>query len=221
MNSGFVYYRLNPFQFPYKEYYITPDTIVLSTQANFKLNRSDSVTLKNISFFLDTAWFDRYSPQTVDTCSIGFYKKNRKRFVVSYSKENRMGCLDSMTRQVEKDFCSCFSSSEDYFYKLFTLTPEQLGKDPFLARGYDWIVHNKGSYFQNVRKISIYQKDDLVAFRRDFVKSGEIPITTELVVFPKIIVPDYVTVILINPNEALLNNVLYSVHCNSDTVHRY
>ncbi|MBN1981567.1 MAG: hypothetical protein JW795_08555 [Chitinivibrionales bacterium] len=208
VKNEFSGYRNNPFQFPYQEYYLKPDTVALSQAVEpvTKPGAFVEISLKDYSFSLDTAWFDRMSIIDADTSSLGFFKNGRRTFVVSYNEEKMMGCLDSAGREAEKDFCSAFHSSEDYFFKLFVLTPDDLGKDEYFGRGYEWIVHHKGSYFERVRKTAIYRRDEIVIFRRDFKKTNTSLLTTELIIFPKKIAPDFLTVGLIStPDEFVMN----------------
>ncbi|MBN1982006.1 MAG: hypothetical protein JW795_10765 [Chitinivibrionales bacterium] len=205
-------YRYNPFQFTLREYFLQPDTIKIAA-GDYWMSHGhyDTVRIKNSFVLLDTAWFDRIVFPVMDSSSAVFYKKGQKRFIISFNREQRMGCSDSATRNAEKDFCSSFGSTGEYFLCLFTLTPQDLATEPFYAKGYYWIVHQKGVYFRDVQRIRMYQSGGVTAFRRDFKKNARGTYLSETVIFPDTSSMGYLSIGLISSeNEELLIQVINS-----------
>ena len=150
-SDGFDGYRFNPFQFPYPEYRYKAKTIPLS-----QLRRQDGATA-SISFFGFSALIpERYAGQVEESGESVVIRSMKKRgILISREKESLMGCEEG--RDIYKDFCSAFTSTQDFYQKLFTLVPEDLAKDEYAPIGYSWIVHRKGVMFSRVSKILIYE----------------------------------------------------------------
>jgi hypothetical protein len=63
---------------------------------------------------------------------------------------------------------------KEFYYKLFTLTPESLNKKEFAGIGNQWIVHQKGAFFEQISPpLTIYANESYLAFRQNFRKTAE------------------------------------------------
>lgn len=96
-----------------------------------------------------------------------------------------MGCVDEIEKN-NKDFCSSFIYTKDFYQKLFTLTPDDLSKSQYVAKGYVGIVHRKGKMFYRVSDIMIYKGGNSVAYRMDF-KDSDMSIKRDLLIFTEAI----------------------------------
>lgn len=211
--GGFENYRYNPFQFPFPEYFKTPDTITVAEKP-----LTDSGDFKRIEFFGLSASvrnnsFDTIIDESGRGGSINYYiKKNKqKKFFLYNNKETLMGCSDTSLANLEKDYCSSFSSSQDFFLKLFTLTPNHLITEKYQARGYSWIVHQKGRWFKGIKKIRLYQGTKFYAFRRDFSDTSYNLKGTELNIFHLKIAPDWITLGVVTTDETFILQFLSSL----------
>lgn len=206
-NNAFKNYRNNPFQYPYPEYYLKANVI--------KIQKTPG---KNDPTIIDTGIHKiifNTGPDTTITIvnkHNSFYlETNDDLFgVLTFEKENHMGCSEE-TKEKEKDFCSAFKSSKEYYMKLFTLTPETLSEKKYAAMGNKWIVHNKGSWFKDVKNIMIYKNDEITAFRRDFKASADRKTKTELIIFHKMLSPDYLGIALTVSNDKIIERILSTI----------
>lgn len=123
-NGAFKDYRNNPFQYPYPEYYLKANVINLKKTGARTEPLVIDASAHRISFNTST-------DLTVTTKNKGssFYLETNNHLfgVLTIEKENYMGC-DGETKEYEKNFCSAFKSSQEYYKKLFTLTPENLNE---------------------------------------------------------------------------------------------
>jgi hypothetical protein len=138
-----------------------------------------------------------------------YYLKNKKKvFVILFNKDSLIGCSDPESQNINLDFCSAISLNKEYFSKVFTLVPEDLGKKEYLPLGNSWIVHHKGSFFQDIKTIIIYKNKDYIAFRRDFKGDKSSILASEVVVFHNSKNPNYnLTFAFTAPNELLLKQL--------------
>lgn len=205
-NSGFINYRNDPFQFPYPEYYLKAKEINLQ-QTSASLNQvSIEIENERIAFDVDKS----LSLQTKKKFDSYYLWSGEKLFgVLNYEKEVYMGCRDA-EKVNQKDFCSAFNSTKEYFSKLFELTPDDLTQDEYSGIGNKWIVHNKGSWFKNVNQLFVYHLEDNVAFRRDFKSDSDQKMKTELIIFPKAIAPNYVGIGLTTQDSKIVETIISS-----------
>ena len=205
-NSGFINYRNDPFQFPYPEYYLKAKEINLQQTADNPNQVSIEAVNERISFDVDKS----VSLQTKKKFDSYYLWSGEKLFgVINLENEVYMGCSGT-AKAYQKDFCSAFNSTEEFFSKLFKLTPNDLTMDEYAGIGNKWIVHNKGSWFKNVNELFIYQLEDIVAFRRDFKSSGNQKMKTELIIFPKAIEPNYVGIGLTTQDSKIVETIISS-----------
>lgn len=184
--KAFEAYRFNPFQFPYPEYSYKADIVAIS-----HLNQAPKDTT-SIDCFGISALFPKKYVDQVDKKSpsrLVIRSKNNQAIMINREKDQRMGCSDESEKN-NKDFCSAFTSTEDFYNKLFTLTPDDLAKDTYASTGFAWIVHRKGIMFQRVSDVKIYKGKGLTIYRTD-LKDPDMSIKTELIVFPESIKPDF------------------------------
>jgi len=186
-DDDFKKYRNNPFQYPYSEYYLKAKVVSPPILSPLSKPSFVDVDSHQISFRVN-----RTKPITVIKKNNAVHLKFNDKLIglLNIEEEKYMGCLGK-TKEYEKDFCSSFNSSEEYYTKLFTLTPDDLSKDKYAAVGNKWIIHNKGSWFRDVEKILIYKTSNLTAFRRDFKASSDKKVKTELIVFHNKLAPNY------------------------------
>lgn len=207
-SNGFQGYRFNPFQFPYPEYEYTAKQIVIDETI-----RSDKDS-KIINCFGVSIAFPKEISDQVDQKSksrLLIKSKNNKAIVVNFENENLMGCSDETERNNNKDFCSAFSSTEDFYNKLFSLTPEDLSSDQYLSTGYKWIVHRKGQMFNRVSGIEIYKGNNYSVYRTD-IKDDKMSIKSELFIFPESIKPNYLVLSMNFRDDEIIKTIVSSIH---------
>lgn len=205
-NGGFINYRNDPFQFPYPEYYLKAKEINLRQAADNPNQVSIETVNERISFDVDK----NLHLQTKKKLDSYYLWSGEKLFgVINFEKEVYMGC-GGAAKAYQKDFCSAFNSTEEYFSKLFKLTPDDLATDEYAGIGNKWIVHNKGSWFRNVNQLFVYHLEDNVAFRRDFKPGGGQKMKTELIIFPKAIAPNYVGIGLATQDSKIVEKIISS-----------
>ena len=207
LKTGFENYRYNPFQFPYPEYYLKAETVLLSSMENSSNTKNIRINYYGLYSYIDNTAFDSvvYRRGTAQ-----YYLKNKKKvFIILFNRDSLIGCSDSESRNINLDFCSAISSNKEYFSKLFTLIPDDLDKKEYLPLGNSWIVHHKGSFFQDIKTITIYKNKDYLAFRRDFRGDKSSILASEVVVFHNSKNPNYnITFAFTTPNELLLKQLL-------------
>lgn len=200
-------YRYNPFQFSYSEYYLTAKVVSLPTPKTKIKTNLINLNSHNISF-----GFNQNNIDTVKVNSDTAHIKSEDKFlgIISVYKEELMGC-SSRIKEYKKDFCGAFNSSEEYFKKIFTLTPNDLTKDEYAGIGNQWIIHDKGSFFEDVEKTLIYKKPTLIAFRSDLKESAGKPVKTNLFVFHNKLSPDFIHISFTVLDEELIVSFLNSL----------
>lgn len=207
----FKYYRYNPFQFHYDEYFLKAD-IIRSVSFNHEEENSVGVlNLYGLKAKIDERYFDEVVEAKSPQSDILVKKDNEIVFLAGYEKERFMGCKPGSEASDHKDLCSAFGSSKEFNIKLFRLTPEDL---PNLTIGEKWIVHMKGIVLKNTASIRIYKLDDLVAFRQNFKDNTRIK--TQIFIFPDAMTPDWVTLVFTDVDERLIEQLLYSINANQN-----
>ena len=206
-NSAFINYRNDPFQFPYPEYYLEAKEITIQKL----FYNSDQVSIefdaKRIAFNIDKNFSVRIEKRYG---SYYLWSGEKLLGLLNFEKEFYMGCRGD-TKLYQKDFCGAFNSSEEYFLKLFTLTPNDLVPDKYTGIGNKWIVHNKGSWFKNVNQLIVYHFKEGVAFRRDFNSDSDQKMKSELIIFHKNVAPNYIGIGLTTSNSELVENIIASL----------
>ena len=206
-SNGFQDYRFNPFQFPYPEYEYTAKQIIIN-----KTSRSEKdlkiIDCFGVSIAFSKEFFDHVDQKSKSRLLIK--SKNNNAIVVNFENENLMGCSDETERNNNKDFCSAFSSTEDFYNKLFSLTPEDLSNDQFLSTGYKWIVHRKGQMFNRVSEIMVYKGNDYSVYRTD-IKDDEMSIKSELFIFPESIKPNYLILSMNFKDDNVIKTIVSSI----------
>jgi len=209
--SGFENYRYNPFQFPYSEYYLKADQISNIEIDNIK-NEVEHLSVFGVDIKIGKNSFDEVLKNK--NLSSPFVLKNKGKLVLlaNYHEESLMGCNSQQSKDAHKDFCSAFSSSQEFNTKLFLLTPHDNNETRKLNDGDLWIIHRKGLVFEKTQKISIYQLENLTAFRQDLKEnaSGKIQIH----IFKNSISPNSIEIILFEKNESLVDMILSSMNKN-------
>lgn len=176
--NDFKAYRYNPFQYPYPEYYIEADTITVEA-----VTILDFQDMGRIEFFNKTAYIpmNLLDPTPISTNDDKvIFKKDNKILIIERSKETSIGCLDELTRMSNRDFCASFSSSQEFFDILFTKTPNNLCYAKNKQTGYQWILHKKGIYFENVEYARRYIGNNLIAYENNYIQGK---MTKDLILF--------------------------------------
>jgi hypothetical protein len=119
------------------------------------------------------------------------FKAGDKVIIIHREKDILLGCADEEVKNRNKDFCSAFTSTRDYYDKLYSLTPEELKENGMLQTGDKWIVHRKGFAFENVNKVSKYIGRDYVAFESSYKTGGKM--TKDMILFLDKAQPYYFT----------------------------
>lgn len=168
-------HRFNPFQFPLPEYNLKAKTIKLknldSPPDNYK-----SVKLLGHSSVIPKAVKIQASKVILNPLYIDALDGNKVIFIMNKEKDDFILC-SAENRKITMDYCSAFSSRRDYFFKLWTLTPADLEKKEYIQIGYSWLVHQKGSIFQFVEKLIVYEKDDFTFFRKNMISDNSSKVT--------------------------------------------
>mgnify|MGYP003564940510 FL=1 len=161
-NQKFKNYRYNPFQFPYKEYYYKAKEVEIKSK---NITEGEKFSFDKFYFILKNGFVDT---MTFSSNIYHFYKNGKKIFIISKRVDDKMGCSDSLSRALNKDFCSSANSMKEFYLKLFTLTPESLNKKEFAGIGNQWIVHQKGAFFEQISPpLTIYNNESYIAFRQN------------------------------------------------------
>jgi len=183
IKKDFSEYRYNPFQWVYPEYFYKADTIKINTRRTF------SDDYKRIAFFnLSALVLKKYVGEykQISDQSFGYRVKSEKTgFSISLNDQKFLMCSE---QGKEKDFCSAYSSAKEYYHKLYTLTPDML--DGTHSRGDYWMIHAKGTFFEDSRRINIYQGDNFIAYVRT-LKDGKQRLKEEIVLFHDDLPPDH------------------------------
>lgn len=212
--TGFEHYRNNPFQFPYPEYYLKAKVVEITSQHLTLQNKQIKINFFDLSATISKDWFDHQDVSS-NGGTISFQKDNERSFFVYIEREQLMGCGVPETREANRDFCSAFNSTKEFYDKLYLLTPDDLRKNEYASKGNSWIVHQKGSWFSSPRQVTTiykYKGNGFVAFRRDFdnkKESGGKALTSELVIFHQNNAPNAIVIgSRIDKNDELFHQIL-------------
>ena len=196
-------YRYSPFQFVYPEYHLKAEVTQLSPHF------VPEVSAAHFDFFglqavLPPQWEKLAKSMVVKENQI-VYKSADQLLMISLEKENLLGCQYQEFSAANKDFCTSFGSMEEYYWKLYTLTPEG---SPWHSQttGDKLIIHQKGFAFELMQKIEIYKTAELVAFRSDY-KPGY-RLKTQILIFSKRLLPNYVVVATTISDEEAIRGIL-------------
>ncbi len=211
-NNEFKDYRYNPFQFPYPEYYLKADRVDLTKKTPLEpLKNPVNINFFGLTTAIESEWFD----------SVGGAKgtkkytlKGKTRFILYTNKELRLGCDDEGSAALNRDFCSGFRSSKEFFEKLYTLTPADLEELTPSLMGDSWIIHRKGWLFERTKNIMIYENPDFIAFRRDFNGGSRGKIMTEIHLFRPQTETTWITLGMEDCPEAFVDQFLLGLHVN-------
>ncbi len=186
-NQGFEGYRYNPFQYPYPEYFLKAKSIPIN-------NENPDKSMVKLAFF----GLSSYVPEELFNVKTNkanenkiIYKTDGKVLIIHRDKDNLLGCADKEVRNRNEDFCSAFSSTREFYNKLFTLTPEDLKINKDMKTGDKWIIHRKGFMFENVSKLHKYVGKDFVAFECIYKNGGNM--TKDMTLFMDKTYPYYFT----------------------------
>lgn len=188
-NQRFEGYRYNPFQYPYPEYYLKAETIPISNEKIKPENNMVELEFFSHSSYVPAELFNA-EPKEVKENKV-IYKADNKVLIINRKKDNLLGCLDEKVKNMNKDFCSAFVTTREYYDKLYTLTPEDLKKINDSLTGNKWIVHRKGFSFENVAKLHKYIGKDFVAFESSYKTGGKL--TKDMILFLDKTQSDYFT----------------------------
>lgn len=205
--KNFDNYRFNPFQFPYPEYHYKAEIVPISS-----LNKGLVDSIRINCFGIDISLpknFNTKLNQESNSCIV-IRSRNNNGLIINRENDKLMGCADKNEKNNNKDFCSSFTSTKDFYYKLFTLTPNDLSNDKYMSKGYAWLVHRKGWMFYQVSNIMIYKGANWVVYRMDF-KNLDMSVKTELVIFPESLKPDYLTIGMNFTDNDIINTMISSL----------
>jgi hypothetical protein len=186
-NENFSGYRYNPFQFVYPEYHLKAEVSPIISSGLPEANGSP-IEFYGLKTTLPAQWNTLAESKTVGEDRV-IFKSGGNVIMIFREKEKLLGCGYSEFKEGNKDFCSAFESTEDFYWKLYTLTPELVSKE---NSGQKWIVHKKGQLFEDVERIRIYKGQDVTVYRSDFKPGSRLK--TELFVFHKKLEPDHLII---------------------------
>ncbi len=178
-NQAFEGYRYNPFQYPYPEYYLKAESIAISHEKIKPENNMVKLEFFGFSSYVPAELFNA-EPKEIGENKV-IFKAGDKVLIIHREKDNLLGCADDQVKNRNKDFCSAFTSTRDYYDKLYSLTPEELKENGILQTGNKWIVHRKGFTFENVDKVRKYIGKDFVAFESSYKNGGNM--TKDMILF--------------------------------------
>jgi len=209
-DAKFNSYRYNPFQFPYPEYYLKAERVDLTKEVRLKpLMHPVKIKFFCFTTTLESKWFDSVGERDGTK---RYTIKGKTQFVLFTNKELRFGCNEEASATMNKDFCSGFRSSKEFFEKLYTLTPEDLEEPGPSLIGDSWIVHRKGWLFEGTEKIVIYESPDFTAFRRDYKGGVSGKLMTEIHLFRPQTEANWVTLGMENCHDSFVAQFLQGLH---------
>lgn len=206
-NQGFEGYRYNPFQYPYPEYDLKAKLIPISNEKIKSENNMVNLEFFGLKSYVPDELFKAEQKEAKENKII--YKDGDKFLIIIREKENLLGCVDEQVKYMNKDFCSAFDSTKDYYDKLYSLTPEDLKRCNNSMTGNKWIVHRKGFTFENVDTLNKYIGKDFIAFESCY-KSGS-KMTKDLILFLDKTQPYYFTFATNVSDDLLFRRLLESL----------
>lgn len=117
-----------------------------------------------------------------------------------------IGCDDEQVKNSNKDFCSAFDTSKEYYEKLFTITPQDLRSGNKQIIGNKWIVHRKGFTFENVKKLHKYTGRCFVSF--ESIYKSDSNMTKDMILFHDDTKPYYIVFSTNHKDDSIFKNLL-------------
>lgn len=199
-------YRMYPFQWIFPEYYYKAKTI--------RINKETAVPkgYSKINFFgLSACVPTQYTHKIERRQDILYFIAKDKRFIMMIKSPESSALCSEENQNIMKDYCSAFTTSQEYNHKLFTLTPETAN-----SIGEKWIVHDKGGVFENTKKIEIYSADMFIAYAKQIkdklVDEKKIGYSHEIVLYhsngP---LNSFITISFLSKNDQLLKQLLSTI----------
>lgn len=179
INHDFQGYRYNPFQYPYPEYYLKADTIVIHDEKTDQYPEMVKLDFFGLTSSVPGRLFKARQKSVKENEII--YESDGNVLIIHREIDNLLGCADEEIRNRNNDFCSSFTSSRQYYEKLFSLTPDTLRTGSGIQTGDKWIVHRKGFTFENAAKLIKYVKNGIVAYET-YYKPGK-SMTKDMIIF--------------------------------------
>lgn len=194
-------------QFQGPEYYLKAK--VIEVQSQKKMATADVVKMNyfGLTSVIASKWFDR---ETLKNDSIAFMAQDELRFLVSFDQQTVTACR--APHENEKDFCNAFKSPQDYYEKIWMLTPDDLKSPQYATRGDHLIILQKRMWFAEpkVKAVYKYQGNHFVAYRRDF--DADKRLKSELVIFHQKNSPNAVVIAsLVDRNDELFQEILETI----------
>ena len=201
-------------QFNDPEYYMKAKVIDIQpgksiTQDNTKID------FFGLSASISSGWFDKKT-NPVEPTTTFYFKDGKRIFVIMplFEHEEKLGC-DNPIDDNERDVCSAFKSPQEYYDKVWTLTPDDLKDPQYATRGNYILVYEKKSWFGTQKAVAIYkyQGNDFAAYRRDFKPDEENrSMTSNLVVFHQKIKPiSFIITSFVDNNDELFEQILSTI----------
>lgn len=169
INHGFEGYRYNPFQFEYPDYYLKAEAIPINETKINSENNMARIDFFGLSSYVPTEMFNVKHKDITENKIV--HKTAGNVLIIHREKVNLLGCTDEEEVSKNKDFCSAFTSTREFYDKLYTFTPADLKRINNQHTGNKWIVHRKGFVLENVRKTHKYIRKNFVAYESDYKTS--------------------------------------------------
>ena len=171
--NPFSNYRYDPFQFSYKEYHYKADVVLI--------NESSKPSVKYFDMFgINAGLPEKYMGKIEKKGAQVQITSDHGTMLFRLEEDHLMGCAIEKVRSSNLDFCSAFDSTQGYYQKLFTLTPENIGEPRI--KGNLWIIHEKGVAFEHVKKIIVFEGRNFKGYLRVF-NNPDWKIRQEMVLF--------------------------------------
>jgi len=212
-SSIFLACSANQIQLTDAEYFTTAKVIHVE-QKNSIAQDDIKIDFFGFSAFVSSKWLNKQH-RTSHKEAIAYKISNADKFLILYNRDELMGCATPKDNSNEKDFCSAFKSTQEYYDKVWTLTPDDLKDPQYATRGNYILVYEKKSWFGTQKAVAIYkyQGNDFVAYRRDFKPDEENrSMTSNLVVFHQKIKPiSFIITSFVDNNDELFEQILSTI----------
>jgi hypothetical protein len=205
----------NQIQFADHEYYMKAKVIHVDPKKSISKDVT-KIDFMDLSAFVASNSFDK-KVDHIKTHMIIFSKDGINKFIIVplFESEEKMGCDKKKINQDEKDFCDAANSLQEYYDKVWILTPDDLKKPQYATRGHYMLLLQKKMLFTNpkVKAIYKYHGKDFVAYRKDFEPvETKNSITSEVVIFHKKIEPvSLIITSYIDNSDELFNQILSTI----------
>ena len=202
-------------QFNDPEYYMKAKVIDIQpgksiTQDNTKID------FFGLSASISPGWFDKKSNPLKTTTAV-YSKDGEKVFLImSLFESEEISACDKPVDEHERDFCSAFKSIQEYYDKVWKMTPEDLKDPQYATRGNYMLVLEKKSWFTKPAKVTAIYKycgTDFTAYRRDFHPGKDNKtIRAELVIFHQKIRPiSFIITSFVDNSDELFEQILTTI----------